>query len=100
VSRASKAKRKTKHHLNALLFENEKVLGPSTIYSCGRINCSWAGTRQHMIFDKDFTMPGELEPAGRCPKCGAMIDVADDDVPNTIIERCIRIAKKRKMIRF
>jgi hypothetical protein len=39
--------------------------------------------------------PGELCPLGQCPKCQALIEVPDEDVPNYTLDICANIMRKR-----
>jgi predicted RNA-binding Zn-ribbon protein involved in translation (DUF1610 family) len=74
-------------------------MSDSTQYTCEE--CGWEGTEGGMAFMdhlEERVCPGELMAPGQCPECGALISVAEEDVPDYTIEACIQIAKSRGML--
>lgn len=72
---------------------------PPTEYECP--DCDWTGTIDDMNSINRVTervAPGEFMAAGDCPDCGALISVADEDIPDHVIERSIRIALSRGLL--
>ena len=68
----------------------------TTIYTCDE--CDWAGTQDDMNpidVVHQRVEPGELMPAGQCPRCGALFGIDDADVPDSTLAICARIAKSR-----
>ena len=68
----------------------------TTIYTCDE--CDWAGTQFDMNPIDDVHQrvePGELMPAGQCPRCGALLGVDDADVPDYTLNTCAGIAAER-----
>lgn len=68
-----------------------------TQYECR--SCEWKGLEYSLnLLDNahERVVPGELMPAGQCPDCGALVSVADDDVPDYTLEHCERILKARR----
>lgn len=71
-------------------------MSSGTLYKCEE--CGWTGTEGEMgelEAANERVLSGELMPAGECPECGALIEVADEDVPDYTLHRCIRIAHDR-----
>lgn len=72
---------------------------PLTQYECPE--CDWRGVRDDMNSIRDIeerVSPGEFMAAGECPECGALISIADDDVPDDVIESAIGIALSRGLL--
>ena len=72
---------------------------PPTQYECEE--CEWRGVRNDMNSIRDIeerVLPGEFMAAGECPECGALISIADDDVPDYVIEDAIRLALSRGLL--
>lgn len=68
----------------------------NVIYHCA--DCDWHGTIDEMdgIIDiGERVAPGELHPAGQCPKCRALIGVDDRDVDDNTIRVCTQIGQRR-----
>jgi len=68
----------------------------TTIYCCD--NCDWKGTVDDMAPIDDIAErvhPGELHPAGQCPLCRALIEVADADVDEHTLRHCVDIHRRR-----
>jgi hypothetical protein len=73
--------------------------GTPTTYACEE--CDWTGTMSeingihHIHHIHDRVLPGELAPAGCCPECGAVIGIADRDVPHYTLYIVGRIMRAR-----
>jgi hypothetical protein len=71
----------------------------ATLYHCPA--CAWQGTSDaighltHLRHIDERIAAGELVPAGSCPECRALIEVADADVPDTTLEIAARILRQR-----
>jgi hypothetical protein len=73
---------------------------PPTQYECPE--CDWCGTEDEVnsVDDiHDCVATGEFMAPGECPDCGALIGVADEDIPNYTIEPAIDIALARGLLR-
>lgn len=70
-----------------------------TEYECP--DCDWTGCIDDMNPVKrgaERVAPGEFMAAGDCPACGALISVANDDVPDHVIEVAVRLALSRGLL--
>lgn len=76
-----------------------RLPAPPTVYQCP--DCDWSGTTDdiagllHLHHIDEHISAGELVPAGTCPECRAMIEVADADVPENTLMMVGRILRKR-----
>lgn len=64
-----------------------------TRYKCE--DCEWRGVRDDMNSIRDIE---ERVSPGECPECGALISIADDDIPDYVIDDAIRLALSRGLL--
>lgn len=68
---------------------------------CECLDCGWKGLANKtgsIIHVEMRVSPGEIMPAGQCPKCGKLLDVPDEDVPEHTLKFCLEIAHKRGLL--
>lgn len=70
-----------------------------TVYECPE--CDWTGTMDtinglhHVHHIQERIEAGELVPAGCCPDCGALISVADRDIPHYVLYDIAQVMQAR-----
>lgn len=70
-----------------------------TTYECPE--CDWKGTLDtinglcHLRHIDEHISVGELVPAGACPECNAMIECAEADVQDYVLDNAARIMRQR-----
>lgn len=61
-------------------------------------NCDWQGESEELHYIENMqerVAPGELAPEGQCPLCGALVAVADEAVPDYVLEQVAAIMTER-----
>lgn len=66
-------------------------------YLC--LECGYSTTDpMDLLVPRDHEMrvsPGEIEPAGECPKCGALVECPDEDIPEHTLEALAGVMRAR-----
>ena len=67
------------------------------IYACPE--CGFSTTDpmalETLVRHDERVSPGEIEPAGQCPECAALIPCPDDDIPSYTLDHIAQVMRER-----